>query len=207
MWAAELDSAFPVADDVVRVLSRSELERAQRFARPALRRRYVAAHAFVRLLLADHLDARPETIAFVYSDHGKPSIDGAAIRFNLAHSDGVALVGVGVDCELGVDVERVRPLEVESLASGACSTVEQARLAASPADERPAIFLRLWTAKEAYLKATGAGLTVPPATIDAAAIIDRSPVALGEAHLVSFAPVSGYVAAVAVLGDDTIAPP
>ena len=46
-----------------------------------------------------------------YSDHDKPSLDGAPLRFNLSHAEGIAALGVTQQDDLGVDVEFVRPLK------------------------------------------------------------------------------------------------
>lgn len=127
-----------------------EAARAARFATPALRRRYLRAHAALRAILAS-VTAAP--LEFARHEKGKPYLASAPeIRFNLAHSREMALVAVARDVEVGVDIERVRPLP------------EYAAIAhryfppgyTTPSGVRD--FFRHWTRFEALLKADGAGL-------------------------------------------------
>ena len=108
------------------------------------------------------------TIAIEYGEHGKPTLaaDAAArpLRFNLSHSDGWALFALASDCEVGIDLESGLRLEADEknlsalakrILSGRELSVWQslADLAA-----RRAAFLRAWTRKEAFAKATGKGV-------------------------------------------------
>src|SRR5207253_10188751 len=95
-----------------------------------------------------------------YGARGKPALaDGDGLRFNVAHSHGLALVAVARGRELGVDLERVRPLPAaEAIARRFFSARERAVLDALPLRRRLDAFLSLWTRKEAFLKATGGGL-------------------------------------------------
>ena len=85
-----------------------ETERAARFATPALGRRYLNAHAALRAILGSVTTAPLE---FALHEKGKPYLAPAPeIRFNLSHSREMALVAVALEVEVGVDIERVRPL-------------------------------------------------------------------------------------------------
>jgi 4'-phosphopantetheinyl transferase len=127
-----------------------EAERAARFATPALSRRYLRAHAALRAILAGLTDAPLE---FALYEKGKPYLAQAPeIRFNLAHSAEMALVAVARDVEVGVDIERIRPLpEYAAIAERYFPAGS-----AAPRDARD--FFRHWTRFEALLKAHGAGL-------------------------------------------------
>ena len=135
-----------------------EAERAARFLTPALRRRYLRAHAALRAILGSVTAAPPE---FAVREKGKPYLVSAPeVRFNLAHSGEMALVAVARDVEVGVDIERVRPLpEYAAIAQRYFPPGH-----AQPAGVRD--FFRHWTRFEALLKAHGAGLygagTTPP---------------------------------------------
>src|SRR5450759_1231276 len=86
----------------------AEAARAARFLTPALRRRYLRAHAAWRAILANFTGAPLE---FALHEKGKPYLASApGIRFNLAHSREMALVAVARDVEVGVDIARIRPL-------------------------------------------------------------------------------------------------
>jgi 4'-phosphopantetheinyl transferase len=127
-----------------------EAERAARFATPALRRRYLRAHAALRAILASVTSA---PLDFALHEKGKPYLLSAPeVHFNLAHSGEMALVAAALNVEVGVDIERVRPL------------AEYAAIAqryfppgyTTPSGVRD--FFRHWTRFEALLKAHGAGL-------------------------------------------------
>lgn len=92
---------------------------------------------------------------------GRP-VAGAGVGVSLSHSGGWIAVATTRSGCVGVDIEAVRPvspaLARRCLADSELAWWEEAQ------DERPRMlrFLRLWTAKEAYLKATGAGLSTDP---------------------------------------------
>jgi 4'-phosphopantetheinyl transferase len=82
------------------------------------------------------------------------------LRFNLSHSNEVALLAVALDAELGVDVEHVRPdFAGEDIARRYFSRAEVEVFNKLPQDERVAAFFRCWTRKEAYIKAIGKGFS------------------------------------------------
>ena len=127
-----------------------ESERAARLATPVLRRRYLNAHAALRAILGSVTTAPLE---FALHEKGKPYLASALeIRFNLSHSREMALVAVARDVEVGVDIERVRPLpEYAAIAQRFFPPGT-----APPKGVRD--FFRHWTRFEALLKAHGAGL-------------------------------------------------
>ncbi len=110
-------------------------------------------------VLAGYLDAAPETIRLDENPHGRPQVDGA-LDFNWSHSRERAVVAVARHLpRLGVDLEHVRPRRsFMALAERFFADSEYALLAALPEEQRPSAFVRLWTAKEALLKAHGRGL-------------------------------------------------
>jgi 4'-phosphopantetheinyl transferase len=146
------------------VLDDGERARAARFVFPHSRVTFIAAHALARAALAAAAGVPPAAFAFIAGAHGKPEArlggHSAGIAFNLSHTDG--LVGVAVasipGLALGFDLEplaRRVPLEV----ARRCFTgSEVAWLDGLPAPARTEGFVRLWTLKEAFIKATGKGL-------------------------------------------------
>ncbi|MER6557605.1 4'-phosphopantetheinyl transferase superfamily protein [Streptomyces sp. NPDC001027] len=139
---------------------------------PADRARFLVGCALSRLLLGELLDLPPARVPLrrvcprCGGPHGKVRLDmpDAAARydFSVTHSGAVIGVAVSPDAAVGLDVEDVEaPLDVEGAARTALSEAELAALhALSPAERRPA-FLRVWTRKEAVLKALGVGLRMP----------------------------------------------
>jgi 4'-phosphopantetheinyl transferase len=141
------------------LLSADERERSQRYRQPRDRHRFLTVRSTLRRLLGRYLDIAPENLEFAYSDRGKPNLRDTNLTFNVSHSHDVALIAITRDRTLGVDVEYHRLRDVESLARRFFSPRELATLQALPKSDRPTRFFQLWTAKEAYLKATGEGLS------------------------------------------------
>jgi len=147
------------------VLDADERRRADAFRRVANRALFVAAHVERRRILARYLDGTDAAgLRFRVGPHGKPSLDGAALdlRFNLAHTDGLVLVAVGLGVEVGVDGERRsdRPVD-DALLDVAFAPEERAAVRALDEPARRRAFFATWARREAYLKALGVGLTIP----------------------------------------------
>jgi 4'-phosphopantetheinyl transferase len=157
-----------------------EHARVARFKFDVHARRYRAAHAAMRGLMALQLGVAPEDWRWAAGVHGKPHtvVAGhvgpahapAAGHFNLSHSEDWALLAWHPHLPVGVDIEWRQPLpDVDSLAAQQFTLSEQAWVrAALPGDEREARFYRLWAAKEAALKALGSGLMVAPQRVGVA---------------------------------------
>ena len=165
LWLVDLDE--PAREAADSWLSPSERERAARFVFPRDARRYRAAHVVLRRLLALHcgLPARSE---FELGAHGKPHIGGyTASGFNLSHSGGWALIGIGSGDGFGVDIELLRAVDdVWLVAEQNFSADEYAALRRTPPADVAQAFLSIWTRKEACLKAAGVGLNLSPASFE-----------------------------------------
>ena len=155
-WDLDREEARPA------LLSGDELARAGRFHFEADARRWAACRTRLRLTLGRYLASAPESLEFTLGPWGKPSLSGCPLRFNVSHSGGAALLAVAWRREVGVDLERIsRALSPEELAPHVLSKREQVWLRDQSVDQRESAFLTLWTAKEAYIKATGQGLSFP----------------------------------------------
>jgi len=145
------------------LLAPEELERAERFHRPVDREAFLRRRGEVRRILGACLGRDPRGLRFRTGPRGKPALDGepaaSRLHFNGSHSGDWALLAVDLDEEIGIDLERVRPLaDLEAIARRYFSSRECAELAALPGEERLAGFFLCWTRKEALLKALGTGL-------------------------------------------------
>src|SRR5690348_3860554 len=162
VWRLELDQPERVLTRFRRTLDADELARAGRFHFEKHRRHVVAGRGWLRYVLARYLEARPEKLRFKYGPFGKPALVHDELRFNMSHSNGVALLAVAEDRELGVDVEHVRAdFASEEIARRFFSPVEVAAFNALQQEEQVTAFFRCWTRKEAYIKAIGRGLSEP----------------------------------------------
>lgn len=149
-------------------LSSAELGRAARFLRERDRRRFLAARCALRQRLAQHLGVSAGALRFVEGPEGKPFLaDAPRCHFNLSHSEDLALVGIGDRSELGVDIEVLRPVDdAQPLARSHFTAAEFDAMMALDERARAAAFLRIWTRKEACLKALGTGLSIAPSSFE-----------------------------------------
>ena len=111
--------------------------------------------------LAWYLETTPKKIALTTNRHGKPCIaEPAALHFNVSHSGGLGAIAFSTAGEVGIDVEAIqRDVEALEIATANFTGTEAAMVAAARTPQEQArIFLRLWTRKEAVLKAAGCGL-------------------------------------------------
>jgi 4'-phosphopantetheinyl transferase len=204
LWRIGLDAA--AAD----VLSEDERGRAGRFRFERDRRHFAAARGALREILAGYLGEPPERLRFGQSVHGKPVLAwpaASSVRFNVSHSDALALIAVSRGREVGVDVEALRPLpDADALAQRFFSAAERADLARLTEARRHQAFFSCWTRKEAYLKAIGCGLLQPldafdvsvaPEDVDCRLRVPDQPAEAWHWRLLSLDAGPGYAAAVA----------
>jgi 4'-phosphopantetheinyl transferase len=147
----------------------SPVERARRdcFRFPEDRRDYTIAHDLLRRCLSRYAPVPPSAWMFSANAYGKPTISAptpevgcAPLSFNLAHTRGFVACAITFSNAVGVDVERLgRRIDGTALADRYFTALEAASLRTWPEEERGARFLELWTLKEAFVKATGLGLS------------------------------------------------
>jgi len=146
-------------------LDDSERQRADRFVRPEDGRRFTVAHGSLRLTLGRKLGIAPGEVRFTSRPGGKPELHRdhhSDIRFNLSHSDSLALLLIADGREVGVDIERIREdVDHISLADRFLSPAESLGVSGASDETRPARFFACWTGREAYSKARGRGLSLP----------------------------------------------
>lgn len=160
-----IDLAREPNEDEWALLSEDERERALRLIVPSKRRQSVRARAALRRVLAGYLpDVEASTLRFDYGEHGKPTLAWLeAPIFNLSHSHQLGLLGVILhdpELRLGIDVEHARPGRAfEAIAEHFFADDEAAWLESLGPERCASGFYRMWTHKEAYLKALGTGLS------------------------------------------------
>lgn len=152
---------FPGLEEL---LCPAEKARAARFRFESDRQLYLAAHALKRLQLSAMVPRiNPISWRFAPGPWGKPEVIGVeAVSFNLAHSRGLVACAVSRTVELGLDVEFVAPQAPMEVAPECFTPGEQLWVERASPRQRPSRFFRLWTLKEAVLKATGRGLYQSP---------------------------------------------
>lgn len=158
LWRIDADAAPERGD----LLSPQERARAARFLRSQDKRRFVAFHAALRVVLGAALGMAPEAVPLIAPPGVKPRLAWEGPRFSLSHSDATGLIALSPGADVGVDLERVRPLpQLATLARRVLAPEELHDWSALPEACRAEAFFRYWTAKEAYVKGTGEGLALP----------------------------------------------
>ncbi len=139
VWTLDLPEA-----EIARLallLSADEIERARRFVRDRDRTRFISARGRLREILASRIGSAPAAVRLAYGENGKPRLADAKdqIHFSLSHSEDLAALAISNDCELGLDIEHVRPLK-EDIAGRFFSPDEVNALEALPPEEQLAGF-------------------------------------------------------------------
>lgn len=164
VWFVEL-AANPEAENYFRdFLSADEKERAARFRFAHLTSSFTLARGALRVLLSRYVGAAPGEIRFGYGARGKPYLvwPPAGLGFNLAHSGKLACFAFAAGCEVGVDIEQIRPMrDRDQLVRRFFSREESEEWLTLDESQRGDAFFRCWTRKEAYIKAVGDGLSIP----------------------------------------------
>jgi 4'-phosphopantetheinyl transferase len=216
LWRIDLEALRHDESRWNRLLSSDELKRASRFHFPRDRQHFAASRALLRTILAVYLKTDPGSLTFSYSKKDKPSLGmphaSAGIAFNISHSGAIALFAFARNRDIGVDVEHLRlDFDAEAIARRFFSAHEQIELAAVDKEHRVEAFFRCWTRKEAYIKATGDGLSLPLTQFDVSlasgdtnALIATRPDNSEAAHwLLQEVPAGPqYIAALCVRGRD-----
>lgn len=218
VWLASLDQPPLPAARLCNWLSAEEHARASRFVFPDDRARWQVGRGVLRLVLAQALGLEPAAIPLAQGINGRPTLDPVravrGVAFNLSHSGDRLAIAIAQSPTLpllGVDIEQLRPVpEMVGVAERVFTPAERRVLMSAGGADRILVFHRLWTRKEACLKATSAGFTLPADSfgVDSGASVQRVRLpshdcAPGGVELTVLAlPVAGDCAgAVAITGD------
>ncbi len=157
---SEYLAAYQNLDDVKRARVEKTRQRKDRM-------RTVAADALARRMLGEAMGVSPEAIRFVYAENGKPSVAGGGYEFSISHSDDLVTVAIHTG-PVGIDVEHIREVSPRLAKKYFCEDENFYVFGHEPRDvdfEHMAStdirmrFFEIWTAKEAYLKRIGEGLS------------------------------------------------
>jgi 4'-phosphopantetheinyl transferase len=161
LWLAGPAAPGAVPEHLRNALSRGEKDRANRFRRVEDRALFAVTRGALRCLLSEVTGVPADKIAFAEGPHGKPRLAGTnGPHFNVSHSRCWALIGFSDSREIGVDIEFMRAAGGElDLARSFFSAAEYRSLEGLANGTLLSSFYRIWTCKEAILKAYGAGIT------------------------------------------------
>jgi 4'-phosphopantetheinyl transferase len=161
LWtnSADLDSS---PKENMEILSKDELRKANSFHFEKDAARYACSRAFLRRILGEYLKIEPRMIEFSYNQYGKPYLAGCNIKFNVSHSRGRVLCAITLNDELGVDLEHTeKDFDFIETAEKCFSETELGILKGVPKSKQREAFYKIWTKKEAVVKAIGKGISTP----------------------------------------------
>lgn len=143
-------------------LSASERERAEAYRHEGARASFVATRSALRELLGAYAGQPAAEVALAVDSMGKPYLEDGGLQFSVSHCEGALALGFSARGAVGVDVEaRGRGVEASEGSYGlVLQPAELEHLSRSP--ERGVEFIRLFTRKEAVLKALGTGFGTDP---------------------------------------------
>jgi 4'-phosphopantetheinyl transferase len=178
VWFAVLDQSASEFYRYIRTLSAEERVTARRFYFQEDRKRFVARHGILRMILGCYLGVKASELRFYHGENGKPAITETfskePICFNLSHSNGAALFAFTRNHEIGVDIEHIRDIsEMEDIVERFFSTREKTFFRALAHEKRREAFFDCWTRKEALIKAIGEGLSCPLDKFDVTPVPDE----------------------------------
>ncbi len=162
LWHGRLAATEHTCRHYWSVLDATEQARANRFLHPKLKYRYVEAHGLLRHILAHYTSQPPDRVNIQTTKHGKPYlVDCPHWTFNLSHTADSLVIAVGKIDFLGVDIEHSKPLaDLPQLVARCFADSEAAYWESLDEGSQLAAFYRIWTAKEAFVKATGRGMAL-----------------------------------------------
>ena len=149
--------------EAVSLLSAAERSRFDRLRRDVDRRRYALAHALLRKTLSSFIGSDPKALTFEADSYGKPRLSATAdVSFSLSHTNGLVACAVARGRELGIDAEAIdRRIDVLGVANRYFTEGEIGYITDGKVEKHLERFFEVWTLKEAFLKATGRGLSQP----------------------------------------------
>src|SRR5262245_12535810 len=211
VWRLSLDPLDSLVSAFRARLSAEENDRAEKFKFQRDRKRYILTHGLLRVILSLYADVAPEELKFTENRYGKPELvhpAGLNLTFNLSHSQEKALIGIARGRQIGVDIEYVKKdFEWQEIVERFFSSREVQMINALPKDIQRRAFFTCWTRKEAYVKATGRGLSLPLKEFDVSPVPGATMLLLSSPEKMRWSMkevdvVDSYVATVAVEGRD-----
>lgn len=169
IFTADLDSIGTLErlSHLYDYLDEDERARYERYKVDFKKREFLVGRALVKKLLAGYLTITPGSIYFDLDSYGKPALpshlqlfSGRNLYFNLTHAKRYLAFAFSTGANVGVDVEYIdRKMDIEGLADRYFTSTETEHILSAEDSFRE--FFRIWTLKEAYIKAVGHGLSIP----------------------------------------------
>lgn len=149
-------------------LSYEERIKANKFHLTHLKTRYIISHGFLRFLLGGCLSLPPAEVEYSYNKFKKPLCkQNPYLYFNMSHSHNWICYAFSYNCQVGVDIEFMsRKIELEHFLPSIASPKEISIFNNLKELDKAYLFYKMWTTKEAFLKALGFGLIYPLSEVE-----------------------------------------
>lgn len=159
VWTAPLNVGDHEMEAMLSRLSTGEQNRVGTLLEERAVRQYVVSRAMQRHILAGYVGAAPSEIRFGYVAMGKPTLahpNDIGLTFNTTHSGDLVIVAVTTNRDVGVDVERIRPIpRALRVSRRVFSNEEHEILSALEPGRLDKEFLSIWVRREGTAKARG----------------------------------------------------
>ena len=190
-------------------LSVEERDKAARYHFPRDEQRYIVGRGILRELLANRFNSRSADIQILTGPYGKPRLDPdryPGFQFNASHSEEMISIAFSEPLRVGIDIEKIREnIDFRLIAKSFFAPEENAFVEHGEDADLSHRFLRIWTVKEAYLKAIGFGLQVNPLDFSSMKVFDGTWKIVHNADSQSWSILQvecpiGYICSVAIEG-------
>lgn len=171
IWFAFLNQSMPRISKLLPLLSIEEKRRAEQFVFEKDKYSFIIRRGILRKILSYYLNVDAKKLIFSYHKNGKPWLNyksnSLEIRFNISYSNNLGAFAFGLSKKIGVDIEFIRPIpNLEQIVNNYFSGREKQDFQDLPENEKMRAFFNCWTRKEAFIKATGEGLSLPLNSFD-----------------------------------------
>lgn len=212
LWINKISDWKGYLGSITGWLSDDETARLERLKFVESRENFIISKGILRVILALMLKQKPEEVEIRITTKGKPFLSGSEIYFNLSHSENLMVVGLSLQAEIGIDLQKVYPItNHQTILKNFFSVKEEAYLNSLPEESFLDNFFTIWTAKEAYLKGIGEGFQYPSNSFSVIPENSQSGcLVLQSDHIVSketkwtihsLEPEPGYKAAAVIAGE------
>lgn len=123
----------------------------------------LVTRAICRLVLSIYTLKKADELIFIRDQHGKPELANNEhnIRFNLSHNHQQIIIAVCVKDDIGCDIENPqRKVSIEPITRRYFSAQEHQIISSLQGESQKQRFFAYWTLKEAFVKATGLGISL-----------------------------------------------
>lgn len=158
-YASTLSSNPLLRHQMLETLNEEELKDYNRFKLETRKNQFLIGRYLIKSVCSQYLKKGPHEIVILKNDYGKPYLPGADLKFNLSHVDGMVVCAFTIGQDIGVDLEKVEK-NITGLVKRFFAPKELDFIFKQEIGNQNRAAYRIWTMKEAYVKAVGKGLSI-----------------------------------------------